>query len=83
MQAFTGLAWAVICLPALSVSLSSSPWVVAGCQVFLSKDSLDDLVTLLTKARVVDRLLEFMPPSKRSSEAFKDHFTQAGLLQVS
>lgn len=43
-------------------------------QTYLAKENLDDLVTLLTKARVVDRLLEFMPPSKRSMEDFSKHF---------
>lgn len=48
-------------------------------QTYLAKENLDDLVTLLTKARVVDRLLEFMPPSKRSMEDFSKHFSDAGL----
>jgi hypothetical protein len=43
-------------------------------QVFLQKESLDDLVALLTKARVVNRLLDFMPPSKRTLEDFNAHF---------
>lgn len=43
-------------------------------QTYLAKESLDDLVTLLTKARVVDRLLEFMPPSKRNLEDFSKQF---------
>ena len=50
--------------------------------VFLAKDSgsnLDDLVVMLSKARVVDRLLDFMPPSKRSSADFAAHFKAAGL----
>lgn len=42
------------------------------------KETLDDLVTLLTKARVVNRLLDFMPPSKRSAEDFKAHFRWSG-----
>lgn len=43
-------------------------------QTYLAKEPLDDLVALLSKARVVDRLLEFMPPSKRSMEDFSKHF---------
>lgn len=43
-------------------------------QTYLAKEQLDDLVTLLTKARVVNRLLDFMPPSKRSLEDFSSHF---------
>ncbi|KAF8066304.1 BZW1 [Scenedesmus sp. PABB004] len=48
-------------------------------QVYLAKEPLDDLVTLLSKGRVVNRLLEIMPPSKRSMEAFAAHFNEAGL----
>jgi hypothetical protein len=42
--------------------------------VFLQKENLDDLVALLTKARVVNKLLDFMPPSKRTMEDFNTHF---------
>lgn len=51
-------------------------------QTYLAKENLDDLVTLLTKARVVDRLVEFMPPSKRSMEDFNKHFSDAGLAAL-
>lgn len=44
-------------------------------QTYLAKESLDDLVTILAKGRVVDRLLDFMPPGKRSLEDFSKHFT--------
>jgi hypothetical protein len=47
--------------------------------VYLVKETLEDLVTLLTKARVVNRLLDFMPPNKRSLEDFNAHFKEAGL----
>lgn len=49
---------------------------------YLSKDSLEDLVTLLTKAKLVHRLLDFFPPSKRSPAGFNEHFEAAGLLQL-
>jgi len=48
-------------------------------QVYLAKENLEDLVTLLTKARVVNRLLDFMPPSKRSLDDFNAHFKAAGM----
>ena len=47
--------------------------------MYLAKENLDDLVTLLTKARVVNRLLDFMPPSKRSLDDFNTHFKAAGM----
>jgi hypothetical protein len=43
-------------------------------QELLAKDNMDDLVSLLTKARVVNRLMEFFPPSKRTLEDFNTHF---------
>jgi hypothetical protein len=48
--------------------------LTAAIQTYLAKEPLDDLVTLLTKARVVNRLLDFMPPSKRSLEDLSAHF---------
>ncbi|GAX74543.1 hypothetical protein CEUSTIGMA_g1992.t1 [Chlamydomonas eustigma] len=51
-------------------------------QEFLSKDSMDDLVAILTKAKVVTRLMEFFPPQRRSPEEFDRHFTKHELPQV-
>lgn len=51
-------------------------------QEFLSKDSVDDLVSILSKARVVDRLLEFFPPQNRTQDAFTKHFTDSGLTSL-
>jgi hypothetical protein len=48
--------------------------VTPHTQTYLAKENLDDLVTLLSKGRVVDRLLDFMPPGKRSLEDFNKHF---------
>jgi len=48
-------------------------------QEFLAKDSIDDLVAILTRAKVVNRLMEFMPQSKRTPEEFQAHFKGAGL----
>ena len=35
---------------------------------------MDDLVSILTRAKVVNRLLDFMPQSRRSPEEFQAHF---------
>mmetsp|Transcript_1455 Transcript_1455/g.3202 ORF Transcript_1455/g.3202 Transcript_1455/m.3202 type:complete len:425 (-) Transcript_1455:625-1899(-) len=51
-------------------------------QEFLAKDSMDDLVTNLTKGKVVNRLLDFFPPSKRNQEDFVQHFTAAKLTAL-
>eukprot|EP00983_Pelagomonas_calceolata_P034322 1075592-Pelagomonas_calceolata.AAC.6 len=54
-------------------------------QEFLAKDSIDDLVAILTRAKVVNRLMEFMPQSKRTPEEFQAHFKVCvcGLLHKS
>lgn len=49
---------------------------------FLATDSIDDLVALLKKARLDDRLLEFFPPQQRTQEHFNAHFTAKGLDAV-
>ncbi|KAJ9522975.1 hypothetical protein QJQ45_023784, partial [Haematococcus lacustris] len=49
------------------------------CQTFLAKDSMDDLVSILTKAKVANQLLDYMPPQKRSLQDFNEHFKSAGL----
>jgi len=43
-------------------------------QEFLAKDSMDDLVSILTRAKVVNRMLDFMPQSKRTPEEFQAHY---------
>lgn len=35
---------------------------------------MDDLVGHLSKGKVANRLLDFMPPSKRTVAEFNDHF---------
>ena len=46
---------------------------------FLAKDTIEDLVTILTKAKVVDRLFDFFPPEQRTAEHFNTHFSDSGL----
>lgn len=41
---------------------------------FLATDSIDDLVALLKKARLDERLLEFFPPQQRTLDQFNEHF---------
>ena len=41
---------------------------------YLATDSMDDLVQLLRKARLDDRLLDFFPPQKRNLHDFDAHF---------
>lgn len=41
---------------------------------YLATDSMDDLVQLLRKARLDDRLLDFFPPQKRNLTEFDAHF---------
>jgi len=42
---------------------------------FLVENSLDDLIALLKRGKVEDNLLDFFPSSKKSAEAFAEHFT--------
>lgn len=43
-------------------------------KVYLVENSLDDLVSLLKRAKMDDRLLDLFPMQKRSIEAFAEHF---------
>lgn len=61
-------------LPA-ALPAACCPLACPAAQTYLAKEPLDDLVSMLTKGRVVNRLLDFMPPSKRSQEDFAAHFT--------
>ena len=44
--------------------------------------TIDELVVLLSKAKVAHRLLDFFPPGRQSEAAFEDHFRKAELLSV-
>ncbi len=46
----------------------------AMSQEYLAKETLEDLVSILSKGKVADRLLDFMPPIKRSADEFATHF---------
>jgi hypothetical protein len=44
--------------------------------------SVDELVSLLGKAKVSDRLLEYFPPGQQTEEAFKAHFEKHGMNKL-
>jgi hypothetical protein len=46
---------------------------------YLVDNSLDDLVSILRRGKMEDNLLDFFPPSKRTPEAFSEHFIKEGL----
>lgn len=50
-------------------------------QEYIAIDGIgvDDLVSVLTRAKVAHRMLEFMPQLQRSYEEFDKHFEAAGL----
>jgi len=54
-------------------------FITAFFQDFLSASSLDELVAILTRAKVAGRLFDFFPPQKRSWTAMAEHFNPAGL----
>ncbi|CAO2832587.1 unnamed protein product [Amaranthus hypochondriacus] len=49
---------------------------------YLVENSLDDLISLLKRGKVEENLLDFFPSSKKSPEAFAEHFTKEGLVQL-
>eukprot|EP00891_Asterochloris_glomerata_P001856 jgi/Astpho2/1856/Aster-00382 len=51
-------------------------------QDYLATDNMDDLVILLRKARLDDRLLEFFPPQKRNLADFEAYFKKEGLSKL-
>jgi hypothetical protein len=46
---------------------------------FLATENMDDLVVLLRKARLDDKLLDLFPPQKRNLADFESHFKAEGL----
>jgi len=49
---------------------------------FLQHAPIEELITLLTRAKVAHRLLDFFPPGRQNEAALEDHFKQAGLDDV-
>lgn len=53
--------------------------MTAFIKYWLKEGTLDDLMLVLRRGRVEDRLLEFFPQQRRTQEAFNEHFTAEGL----
>ncbi|XP_042452601.1 basic leucine zipper and W2 domain-containing protein 1-like [Zingiber officinale] len=49
---------------------------------YLVENSLDDLMLLLKRGKMEDKLLDCFPTAKRSTECFSEHFTKEGLLAL-
>lgn len=49
---------------------------------FLRQGSFDDLLLILRKGKVEDKLIEFFPVSKRTPDNFNNHFESAGLHKL-
>lgn len=45
----------------------------------ITDGNVEDLVTLLTKGKVANRLLDYFPPGQQTEAAFKSHFEKEGL----
>ncbi|KAL3701478.1 hypothetical protein R1sor_019500 [Riccia sorocarpa] len=54
-------------------------FVTDAFKEYLVDNSLDDLIALLKRAKMEDRLLDFFPMQKRTIEAFAEHFSKEGL----
>ncbi|KAG1657681.1 hypothetical protein FOA52_007275 [Chlamydomonas sp. UWO 241] len=49
---------------------------------FLISNDIEDLVSILTRGKIVNRLLDYLPPLTRSYAEFNRHFTEAGLPKL-
>ncbi|OAE21362.1 hypothetical protein AXG93_891s1100 [Marchantia polymorpha subsp. ruderalis] len=54
-------------------------FVTDSFKEYLVDNTLDDLIGLLKRAKMEDRLLDFFPMQKRTIEAFAEHFSKEGL----
>ena len=55
---------------------------IFACYMQQTKGGADDLVALLSKAKVADRLLEYFPPGQQTEAAFTSHFEKAGMPKL-
>lgn len=55
---------------------------IFSCYMRQTKGGADDLVALLSKAKVADRLLEYFPPGQQTEAAFTSHFEKAGMPKL-
>lgn len=85
-QKLSGLPPETVFQPLLKDNLVAKGLVLAFITDFFKEyivdNSLDDLIAILKRGKMDDNLLEFLPSSKRSAEAFSEHFTKAGLLPL-
>eukprot|EP00270_Netrium_digitus_P001656 TRINITY_DN1180_c0_g2_i1.p1 TRINITY_DN1180_c0_g2~~TRINITY_DN1180_c0_g2_i1.p1 ORF type:complete len:413 (-),score=59.86 TRINITY_DN1180_c0_g2_i1:405-1643(-) len=82
-QRFTGLAPDVVFITLLNdtlVTKGTSLGVISDFfKVFLAETSLDELINLLKRGKIDERLLDFFPLQKRTPESFADYFNSQGL----
>ena len=57
-------------------------FITAFFKDYLATDSMDDLVQLLRKARLDDRLLDFFPPQRRNLTDFDAHFKASATTTI-
>ncbi|CAL1362281.1 unnamed protein product [Linum trigynum] len=85
-QKLSGLPPETVLQPLLKDNLVAKGIVLAFITDFFKEylldNSLDDLISILKRAKMEDSLLEFFPSSKRTAEAFSEHFTKEGLVQL-
>lgn len=78
-QKLSGLPPETVFQPLLKDNLVAKGLVLAFITDFFKEyivdNSLDDLIAILKRGKMDDNLLEFLPSSKRSAEAFSEHFT--------
>ncbi|EFJ31357.1 hypothetical protein SELMODRAFT_145222 [Selaginella moellendorffii] len=82
-QKLSGLPPETVFAALLNDSLVAKGTVLGFCtetfKEFLLENSLDDLISLLKRAKMEDRLVELFPMQKRTPEAFAEHFRKEGL----
>lgn len=57
-------------------------YATAFFSYYLSTESIDDLVSLLRKARLDEHLLDLFPPQKRTLKDFDEHFKVGSLADL-
>ncbi|XP_024012416.1 basic leucine zipper and W2 domain-containing protein 1-A [Eutrema salsugineum] len=81
-QKLSGLPAETVFQPLLEDNLVAKGIVLTFVTDFLNEylveNSLDDLIAILRRGKMEDKLLDFLPPTKRTTESFAEHFTKAG-----
>lgn len=58
-------------------------WTITDIfKTYIERRDADELISLLTRAKVVGRLLEYFPPGQQTPEAFEAHFRKHGLEKI-